>query len=32
MALHTLERSRSEGLFFDGEDLPGAWLRERAQL
>jgi glycosyltransferase involved in cell wall biosynthesis len=32
MALHRLERSRSEGLFFDGEDLPGAWLRERAQL
>lgn len=32
MAQHPLARSRSEGLFFDGEGLPGAWLRERARL
>jgi len=32
MAPHTVERSRSVGLFFDGEGLPGAWLRERARL
>lgn len=32
MAFHPLTRNRSEGFFFDGEEVSGAWLRERAFL